>query len=56
VFRAVRKGDRLADNDGLSADAIADVVAAYAGPLGLGVAVHGWDTVKAASDGSSSPR
>jgi site-specific recombinase XerD len=40
VFRALRKGDRLAGSDGLSADAIADVVTTYAGPLRLGVAAH----------------
>jgi site-specific recombinase XerC len=34
VFRALRKGDHLTASDTLSADAIADVVAFYGGPLG----------------------
>ena len=35
VFRALRKGDGVALGTGMSTQAIADVVAAYAGPLGI---------------------
>jgi integrase len=40
VFRSLRKGDRGAVGAGLSTQAIADVVAEYAGPLGIAVAPH----------------
>jgi site-specific recombinase XerD len=40
VFRALRRGNHLTGSHGLSPDAIADVVAAYAAPLGLDVATH----------------
>ncbi len=40
VFRSLRKGDGATLGAGLSTQAIADVVAAYAGPLGIDVAPH----------------
>ncbi len=40
VFRSVRKGDQGAVGVGLSTQAIADVVADYARPLGIAVAPH----------------
>jgi site-specific recombinase XerD len=40
VFRSLRKGNHGAVGAGLSTQAIANVVAAYAGPLGLTVAPH----------------
>ena len=40
VFRSLRKGDGAALGAGLSTQAIADVVAAYAVPLGIDVAPH----------------
>ena len=36
----MRRGDHLTDSRGLSPDAIADIVLAYAGPLELSVAAH----------------
>jgi len=40
VFRSVRKGDQATVGAGLSTQAIADVVADYARPLGIAVAPH----------------
>ncbi|MBV9357805.1 MAG: tyrosine-type recombinase/integrase [Chloroflexi bacterium] len=40
VFRSLRKGDGAALGAGMSTQAIADVVAAYAVPLGIDVAPH----------------
>jgi integrase len=40
VFRALRKGNHLTASLRMSPDAIADVVFAYAAPLGLSVAAH----------------
>ncbi len=40
VFRSLRKGDGAALGVALSTQAIADVVAAYATPLGIDVAPH----------------
>ena len=40
VFRALRRGNHLTDSYGMSPDAIADVVLAYAAPLELSVAAH----------------
>jgi integrase len=40
VFRSLRKGDGTTLGAGLSTQAIADVVAAYAGRLGIDVAPH----------------
>jgi integrase len=40
VFRAMRRGNHLTDSRGMSPDAIADVVLAYAALLGLGVGPH----------------
>ena len=40
VFRSLRKGDSAAIGAGMSTQAIADVVTAYALPLGVDVAPH----------------
>jgi site-specific recombinase XerD len=40
VFRALRRGDHLTASEGMSSDAIADVVFAHAAPLQLDVAAH----------------
>jgi site-specific recombinase XerD len=40
VFRALRRGDHLTVSEGLSPEAIADVVFAHAAPLKLDVAAH----------------
>jgi integrase len=40
VFRALRRGDHLTNSQGMSPDAIADVVFVHAAPLELDVAAH----------------